>query len=130
MMTLAQQDVTWGETLVIAAFRWPGGINPAVHRIQALVGPHIGVRNTFAKLLRVEDVADLGDRDLFRAWLLLVALGQEPIDYGIADDAVPSGYDVVMLRDKLPRLDSNQQPSGYQSAQVVDLAARRAERAE
>ncbi len=30
---------------------------------------------------------------------------------------------------ELPRLDSNQQPSGYLSAQVINLAARRAERA-
>lgn len=98
---LPGSPVNWGDALVVAAFRRPGGVNVAVNRIREQLGPTIGVRNTFGKLLHVERVEDIGPRDRFRAWLLLVALGQEPSQWGVSDDAVPPAYVVSQLRESL-----------------------------
>ncbi len=96
-----QLQFSWGDALVVATFKAPGGLNVAVSRIRAEAGPQIGVRNTFAKLLHVTDVSSLRGRDQLRAWLLLVALGQEPRDWGLTDDVVPPAYDVDRLRASL-----------------------------
>jgi len=112
---MATRTVTWGEGLVVEAFKH-GGLRAAVDRIAATLGSTIGTRNTFAKLQRVEDPSELNERDMWRAWLLLAALGQDPTEWGITIEAVPIGYRhrVEELQDLLlPRLDSNQEPSGY-----------------
>lgn len=96
-MTTTRQ-VTWGEAIVVAGFRCPGGIKGAVERIRLAVGDHIGTRNTFAKLTHVDDPAELAERDVFRAWLLLAALGEEPNGWGLADDVVPPVADAAVLR--------------------------------
>ncbi|CCH78558.1 hypothetical protein BN12_300006 [Nostocoides japonicum T1-X7] len=53
----------------------------------------------------------LGERDAFRAWLL-TALGATPREWGLPDDVLARGDDLVELKQRLPRLDSNQQPFG------------------
>lgn len=95
--------VTWGDALLAKIFRHPGGLNHCVGVIREELGPIIGVRNTFAKLLRVEDPAALKDADIFRAWLLLTVLGEDPAAWGInAEEAVPAGYDRDRLTEVLP----------------------------
>ena len=114
------RQVSWGEALVVAAFREPRGLAGAVERIHAAVGDFIGTRNTFAKLLRVSDPSGLDARDEFRAWLLISAFGEDPVTWGIPDSVVPPSMDPERLRiDLRPRHDSNVQPTGL-SAGVDD----------
>ncbi len=117
-MTVVAQEVTWGEAIVVAAFKAPRGLNGAVQAIHREVGPAIGSRNTFAKYMRVDSPAGLSDKDLFRVWLLLTALGADPARWGVNDEVVPAGYDLDRLKLELPRLDLNQRPSDYLSPQV------------
>lgn len=106
------REVTWGEGIVVAGFRSPGGLKGAVDRIQSVVGAHIGTRNTFAKLTHVDDPSLLSERDRFRAWLLLAALSEEPAEWGIDDDVVPPLADAKHLQALVrPRQDSNLQPT-------------------
>lgn len=116
-MTVYQ--VTWGDALVVQVFRADGGLKSAVDKIRAYVGSAIGTRNTFAKLLRVKDPSELNETDLFRAWLLITALGADTSEFGIEDsEAVPRAYDVERLRrDLYTARDSNPEP--------IDLASRR-----
>lgn len=121
-MTTQLREVTWGDALVVASFRSPGGLKYATDAIRELVGPSVGSRNTFAKLYSFDGPGFLTDRDRFRAWLLLSALGQDPTEWGVADSVVPRAMDAVTLRRDLrqrvleryglPPLDSNQQPAG------------------
>ncbi len=110
-MTVVAQEVTWGDAIVVAAFRAPRGLNGAVESIHRELGPGIGSRNTFAKYQRVDSPDDLRPKDLFRVWLLLVALDVDPARWGIDDEVVPGGYDLGRLKERLPRLDLNQRPS-------------------
>lgn len=111
--------LTWGDRLVVATFHQEGGLAVALKRIQALLGPMIGSRPTFAKLLRADGPESLGEKDQFRAWLLLAAYGEDPADWGLSPDVVPAYIDPDRLRtDLLPRLDSNQEPTGRRSAAV------------
>ena len=112
-MTTTTRSFSWGDGLVVAAFKAPGGLKQAVDRIHEHVGPYIGVRNTFSKLLTVDDPGTLNPKDQLRAWLLITALGDRPEAWGIPDKVVPKVFDIEELRTVLPRLDSNQQPAGY-----------------
>jgi hypothetical protein len=107
------RQVTWGEALVVELFKTDGGLKAAVNHIANLMGKTIGTRNTFAKLTRADDPAELADKDLWRAWLLLTALGHDPIEWGIDPSVVPGYIDIPDLRRRLllPRMDSNHQPS-------------------
>jgi hypothetical protein len=93
--------VTWGEALVVEAFKMSGGLRAAVDAIHAEVGPHIGSRNTFAKLFKSDSPEALADVDRFRAWLLLATFGQDPADWGIPDGVVPKAFDQGELRSAL-----------------------------
>ncbi|TFB88628.1 hypothetical protein [Cryobacterium luteum] len=95
------RTVTWGDALVVAAFHSPGGLKSAVTAIAREVGPHIGNRNTFAKLLRVTSPTDLSEKDRWRAWLLLAAFGEDPRDWGILDQVVPTSIDRPALLERL-----------------------------
>ena len=111
-MATPTYEVNWGDALVVQAFRAPGGLKGAVDAIRAELGSTIGTRNTFAKLLRVEDPNELNDRDRFRAWLLVTALGGEAESFGINDEAVPHHFDVGRLRtDLYTTRDSNPEPA-------------------
>ena len=106
------RQVTWGEALVVELFK-AGGLKGAVERITSLMGKAVGTRNTFAKLLRVDDPSSLSERDRWRAWLLLAALGLDADEWGVGDQVVPDYItDIPDLRRKLllPRLDSTSQP--------------------
>lgn len=113
------RTVTWGEALVVAAYRSPDGLKGAVERILSEVGP-VSTRNTFAKLYLVENPKVLSPAELWRAWLLLTALGESPPEWGIPDHILPPSIDAERLRKMLPRLDSNQRPSDSASPQVRD----------
>lgn len=94
--------IGFGDALRLEATTTPGGLNHAVDRIRDAVGPQIGTRNTFAKLFRGPDVpSDVVERQ--RAWLLLLALGQNPAEWGMADFEPPSAWDLGALRDSLSR---------------------------
>jgi len=107
---------TWGQSLVLALFETPGGLNPAVKRIQQTVGSSIGTRTTFAKLQLAKSEAQLDEKWRWRAWLLLTAIGETPATWGIYDDAVPPflADRIDELKEKLcaPR-DSNSEPTDY-----------------
>lgn len=105
------REVSWGEGLVVAAFRSDGGLKAAVQRIHDAVGPHIGNRNTFAKFLRVDDPSTLRDRDRFRAWLLLTALNEEATEWGIPNSVVPSAFDLDDLISLCANRDLNPEPA-------------------
>lgn len=112
------REVTWGEALVVAAFRHDGGLREATRRIHSVIGEHIGTRNTFAKLLRLNTPEGLASKDLFRAWLLLTAFGEDAPEWGVSDDVVPAGYDRAHLRSAL-----DPSPEGPGSGRVVDGGA-------
>jgi hypothetical protein len=103
-MAAVTHRVTWGEALVVEAHRHrhAGGLQAAVARIHDEVGPHIGTRNTFAKLYEVTHPRRLGERDRWRAWLVLTAFGQDPTEWGITDDCVPSAVSITALKRRLP----------------------------
>lgn len=87
-MTVRTRQVRWGEALIVEVAKIPGGLLHVSNAIKAAVGPVAGTRNTFAKLYDVGDPAELNERDLYRAWLLLAALGQQPGEWGVPDDII------------------------------------------
>lgn len=97
----ATRQVTWGEALVVEVFKADGGLKVVTDKIIREVGAAAPSRNTFRKLLKVNDPATLDDRDQWRAWLLLTALGNYPEDWGISDTAVPRSLDKDALRRSL-----------------------------
>lgn len=91
------KTVGWGEAIQLEVhFRSPG-LKPVVDAIHRAVGTSIGSRNTFAKLYECDD-APATDIERWRAWLLLTALGQDPVAWRIDDSVVPPAYDVERLR--------------------------------
>ncbi len=95
------REVMWGDALMVQLFRAVGGLKAVVDAIQRELGPTIGSRNTFAKLLRVDDPADLNGKDQWRAWLLLTALGQDPDDWGLGTVQIPSSVEPEALIQRL-----------------------------
>jgi len=103
---------TWGQALVLALYETKG-VTPVVDSIQAVLGKQVGTRNSFAKLQNVEDVSDLRGKDEYRAWLLLIAIGEEPADWGVSDPDM-QGPIVETMREMLsPVSDSNRRPPLY-----------------
>jgi hypothetical protein len=92
--------VTWGDFLYLQAAKH-GGLKSAVLRIRAEIGPQIGTRNAFSPLFEYESPAELRETDRWRAWLLLVAFGQDPNEWGIDDDCVPGSVSIPKLRQHL-----------------------------
>lgn len=99
---MRSQHVSWGQSLLLAV-REAGGLNRTVGRINTELGPFLGTRNTFAKLYTVEDPRDLDTQERFRAWVLLVAIGEDPTEWGIEPDAVPPSIDRRRLARVLPQ---------------------------
>lgn len=95
-----QKKVGWGEALYLEVhFRSPG-LRQLTDAIRTAVGTHIGTRNTFAKLFEMDEPPTETDpKDRFRAWLVITALGSDPAEWGIGDDAVPPSTDKIVLRD-------------------------------
>jgi len=98
---MVTRTVTWGDALLVVAVKSPGGLNQTVQRIRKAVGPNIGTRNSFAKLYRVDNPAELAPVDLWRAWLLLTAVEERPEDWGISPEIVPPAIDGERLRERL-----------------------------
>ena len=101
MKSKATREVAWGDALVVEVFHVQGGLKAVVDAIVAEVGPMVGTRNTFAKLLHVSDPSGLGAKDLWRAWLLLAALHHNPDDWGVSSDNAPASVDTEALRARL-----------------------------
>lgn len=100
-MTASTRQVTWGQALRVELVEVDGGLKAATDVIKRELGELIGTRNTFAKLLRVDDPAELGEADQWRAWLLLTAIGLEPADWGVAATAVPKYVDAAALAENI-----------------------------
>jgi hypothetical protein len=100
-MSGTTRSVDWGDALFACAFHYPGGLKRAVERIHLAVGPIVGSRPSFHKLRAVTDPAALPERDAFRAWLLLVAFGEDPTDWGIAEPPMPTLYSADDIRHAL-----------------------------
>ncbi len=107
----AIRQVTWGEGLVVELFKTHGGLKAVVEAIAGEVGPMIGTRNTFGKLLHVENPEDLSAKDQWRAWLLLTALQQDPAEWGIGNDVVPNAVDAGQIARRLHEM---VRPKGFE----------------
>jgi len=92
------RQVSWGDALTIEVFHTPGGLKAITNAIAVEMGPTLGSRNTFAKLLHTQSPELLGARDRWRAWVLLAALGQDPSDWGLNDDSAPASVDTEALK--------------------------------
>lgn len=119
------KQVAWGDGLVVALHH-AGGLRKTVDHIRALMGDTIGTRNTFAKLLRETDPADIdNDRDRWRAWLLLSALGLDPAEWGISDNVPAPDYitDLDDLRQRLllPSKAAKPQPNGCRATPTLQV---------
>jgi hypothetical protein len=87
------REVSWGDALALEMFKTPGGLKNVVDAIDSVLGPHYGTRNTFAKLLKIDDPEQLGLKDQWRAWLLLTALGHDPGEWSLPPDMTPPYMD-------------------------------------
>lgn len=94
--------IGFGDALHLEALSAEGGLNAAVDRIHAVVGVSIGTRNTFAKLFKLVE-PPVGMRERERAWLLLVALGQDPEEWDMGDFEPPVSWDMEAIRDSRAR---------------------------
>lgn len=97
-----KKQVGFGKSLVLEVHFHSNGLKPLTDAIRRAVGDHIGTRNTFAKLYEMDEPPDEDNpKDRYRAWLLLTALGEDPREWGISDDAVPPTTDQDALKDML-----------------------------
>ena len=126
-ISTSARSATWGDDLVLELFHSGGGLKGAVDRIRDVVGPIVGTRNTFAKLLRTDSVDELDEAERLRAWLLLTTIGTDPSTFGIDDEAVPRAFDVERLRDELyTTRDLNPEPAGSAFGLVLAFPTRTA----
>jgi len=95
------RQVSWGDALTIEVFHIHGGLRAITDAIIAEMGPTIGGRTTFAKLLHVQSPEMLNSAYRWRAWVLLAALGQDPADWGLGDDDTPASVDAEALKSRL-----------------------------
>lgn len=95
-----KREVSWGDGLVVAAYK-DGGLKSAVNRIQAQLGTTIGSPSTFSRLFHADSPEELSECNLWRAWLLLVSLGEDPLNWGISDSCVPAAMNVEHLKSAL-----------------------------
>lgn len=85
---------SWGEALKRHVGR---RLDPIVDGAQAVYGPIIGSRNTFAKLFEQESEPDRMELRI-RALVLLVAIGQDPALWKVTDDDFPAMYKLTKVR--------------------------------
>lgn len=99
---MSMRLVTWGQALRVSISEQDRGLAGVVDRIHAVVGPFIGSRATFFKIQGVEDPDELAsETDRYRAWLLLVACGEDTSNWGIDDSVVPPVPGPASLRKAL-----------------------------
>lgn len=99
----AELATPWGQRLRTAIER-RCRMERAVRAIGAAVGSHIGARSTFDRLLTIQSVTSLSQKDRFRSWLLLTTICVDPAGFGLSNRDVPSGYDIGRLTNELRRL--------------------------
>jgi hypothetical protein len=92
------KTVNWGQALHLEAIYSDGGLAGAVDRIHAAVGKSYGTRNTFKTLFSAGDVPE-SEIQQQRAVLLLLALGQNPSDWGLSGVQMPPAFDQKVLSD-------------------------------
>lgn len=86
----------WGESLRLEAAMADGGLAAATKRIAENMGSLHGSRNTFATLFTRADPPE-SRKDQERAYLLLVALGLNPEDWGMGDFTPPKAWSDSVL---------------------------------
>lgn len=118
---VVMRSVTWGKALMVETAD-NGGLRHVVECITSLMGS-IGTRNTFGKLLSVENPAALKDRDKWRAWVLLAAMDLNPTDWGIPPETVPPAIDGEQLQRRLVAAVKRikEQPSDYKAMGVRSI---------
>lgn len=98
-----QRKVTWGEYLELAINQGPG-LKPLVDVISHATGGWLGTRNTFAKLFDLEEPPLAATREYDRAYALLIAVGEQPDDWGVDEDLVSEllkrGRDLLIARSR------------------------------
>lgn len=85
--------VTWGDELTLA-LRRAGGLQPVAKQLREALGFLAPSRATLAKLQKVERPDLLTEEETFRAWLVLVAIGEDTERWGVLPVAVPGVFDV------------------------------------
>lgn len=81
----------WGESLRLEAAMSDGGLKAATDRIAANMGRAYGTRNTFATLFDLDEPPE-APLQRERAYLLIIALGLDPADWGMGDFTQPAGW--------------------------------------
>lgn len=77
------RSVTWGDDFSLKVTRW-GGMPKVVARLEAAFGPLADSRATLDKLRRCHaGPAAMDDEERWRAYQVLVVIGQDPADWGI-----------------------------------------------
>lgn len=112
-----QQDVHWGEHLILLMRRSSGGIKGATARIQSVTGKSVGTRNTFSKLYKMTTAPEPGSLDHERACLLVWAGGADPLDFGLDPASLPP-----VFRQFERLLDDTAEPTGAYPS-VLEKAA-------
>lgn len=85
------RTINFGQALRLEATVHDGGLKAAVDTITAAMGAGYGTRPTFAELFNLED-APTKPIQQQRAYLLLLALGQDPDAWGMADYEPPARF--------------------------------------
>lgn len=114
------KEPTWGQALVLALYETKG-VTPVVDSIQGVLGKQVGTRNSFAKLQNIENVSELRGKDQYRAWLLLIAIGEEPTDWGVSDPDMQVPIVETMREMLSPVSDLNRRPPLYIVAGLADV---------
>lgn len=85
---MTTQTYTWGDQLYLAVKR-RGGMKGASERLTAAIGSAAASRSTLQKLFAVAGPESLDKDQPWYACQVLVAIGEDPADWGIADPGVP-----------------------------------------
>lgn len=93
IFVMFNSKVTWGDELTLA-LRRAGGLQPVAKQLREALGFLAPSRATLAKLQKVERPDMLTDEEMFRAWLVLVAIGEDAGQWGVLPIAVPGVFDV------------------------------------
>lgn len=90
------RTINFGQALRLEATVYDGGLKAAVAKITEAMGAGYGTRPTFAELFKLED-APTKPIEQQRAYLLLLALDQNPADWGMGDFVPPRGWSEMPL---------------------------------
>lgn len=124
------RSVTWGDDFSLKVRR-AGGMPKVVARLADVWGKTAESRGTLDKLRNCHVGPEaMTDVERWRAYQVLVVIGQDPADWGIdrRDLGVPPSLVDYFHRaldgpggPGLPRLDSNQKPTGHRRTTSVEF---------